>query len=150
MKTWIIVRKEDLEVLGSYESEEKRDSSAHGNYTHVEPIACHVDAKLIDARWAKAEMQDIMEEDVKVGEEVVIVEDSDKRDAVEDTELAQAWDNLRRDRDERLKETDHTMLSDYPMTEQDKTDMEDYRQALRDFPSSVTDPRDEYTLPTKP
>lgn len=146
MKKWLIVRKEDMKVLHDYESEEKKDSSAHWNYTWAEPHAMHVECpENLDVRWAKVEEQEIDEV-----MQFVAVEDSDKRDEIESQELEAAWAKLRADRDKLLAECDHVMLADYPITQQKKDEYEAYRQALRDFPSSVTDPRDEYTFPAKP
>ena len=96
-------------------------------------------------------MQDVLDEDDNViDQELVAVEDADKRSEIEGQELSQAWDSLRAERDKLLAETDHMMLPDYPITQESKDEMETYRQALRDFPSSITDPREEYTMPEKP
>lgn len=43
MKTWIIVRKEDLKIMGSYEAAQKDDSSANRSYLAAEPICAHVE-----------------------------------------------------------------------------------------------------------
>jgi hypothetical protein len=58
--------------------------------------------------------------------------------------LADKWTAVRRDRDNRLSQTDYLALSDSTLADNMKT----YRQALRDVPSQA-DP-DNITWPTKP
>ena len=58
--------------------------------------------------------------------------------------LADKWIAVRRDRDNRLSQTDYLALSDSTLA----TNMTTYRQALRDVPSQA-DP-DNITWPTKP
>lgn len=41
---------------------------------------------------------------------------------------------VRAQRDALIAETDYLMMSDYPISEEDKTELETYRQALRDVP----------------
>ena len=55
------------------------------------------------------------------------------------------WDSVRNKRNELLAETDFYALSDVTMT----TEMSNYRQALRDLPSSTSNP-DDVVFPTKP
>jgi len=67
----------------------------------------------------------------------------------DDTELAKCrtagkWENVRRDRNRRLAETDYLALKDNTLS----TAMKTYRQALRDVPTQ-TDP-DNITWPSKP
>jgi hypothetical protein len=62
------------------------------------------------------------------------------------------WTYLRRERDKKLKGCDWTQLPDAPLTEQQKTEWQTYRQALRDVPlnnSNVTS-LDEVVWPTPP
>ena len=58
--------------------------------------------------------------------------------------LADKWANVRRDRDNKLAETDYLALSDNTLA----TNMKTYRQELRDVPTQ-SDP-DDITWPTKP
>ena len=58
--------------------------------------------------------------------------------------LADKWENVRRDRNRRLSETDYLALSDNTLADNMKT----YRQDLRDVPKQ-SDP-DNITWPTKP
>tara|TARA_B100001939_G_scaffold91860_1_gene78739 strand:+ start:565 stop:933 length:369 start_codon:yes stop_codon:yes gene_type:complete len=55
------------------------------------------------------------------------------------------WFDIRVKRNELLAETDFYALSDVTMT----TEMSNYRQALRDLPSSTSNP-DDVVFPTKP
>ena len=57
----------------------------------------------------------------------------------------QKWENIRESRNILLAETDFYALSDVTMT----TEMSNYRQALRDLPSSTSNP-DDVVFPTKP
>ena len=54
-------------------------------------------------------------------------------------------ENMRRQRDAYLSETDYLALSDNTLTDEMRT----YRQALRDLPANTTDPANP-TWPTKP
>ena len=66
-------------------------------------------------------------------------------DSAKDTRLlADKWENVRRDRNRRLSETDYLALSDNTLS----SDMETYRQELRDVPTQ-SDP-DNITWPSKP
>ena len=58
--------------------------------------------------------------------------------------LADKWENVRRDRNRRLSETDYLALSDNTLA----SGMETYRQELRDVPTQ-SDP-DNITWPSKP
>ena len=58
--------------------------------------------------------------------------------------LADKWDNVRRERNQKLAETDYLALGDNTLS----ADMKKYRQDLRDVPSQ-SDP-DNITWPTKP
>jgi len=55
------------------------------------------------------------------------------------------WQEIRTKRNKLLEETDFYALSDVTMT----TEMSNYRQALRDLPSSTSNP-DDVVWPTKP
>jgi len=59
--------------------------------------------------------------------------------------LAEKWTAVRRDRDQRLAETDYLALSDSTLSSNMKT----YRQSLRDVPEDNSDP-DNISWPTKP
>ena len=60
----------------------------------------------------------------------------------------EAWRKIRKERNQLLKDSDYTMLKDYPTTvsEQEWTT---YRQSLRDIPQTFSNP-DDVTYPDKP
>lgn len=60
-----------------------------------------------------------------------------------------AWDKIRLVRDNLIKETDFTQVSDYLLTAEKKAEFTAYRQALRDLPQTYDNP-DEILWPTKP
>ncbi len=128
MKTWLIVRNEDLEVLGYYQAEEKDESSNNRSHLWSRPLAMHVECpEDVDPSVAKCEIEE---------DEVVVSEDSAKVAAKQEI----AWANLRAERDSRLQATDKYMLSDYPISPSDKLLVEEYRSALRDLPEETEDP----------
>lgn len=51
------------------------------------------------------------------------------------------WSELRTLRDQRLTESDWTQVADAPLTEEQKIAWQSYRQALRDLPENITDPK---------
>lgn len=58
---------------------------------------------------------------------------------------------LREQRTQLLKDTDHLMMPDYPISEQEKENLKQYRQTLRDFPAQVTKENiDNIGYPEKP
>ena len=59
------------------------------------------------------------------------------RAKVEELRTVKAFETLRRQRDEKLKNTDHYGLSDFPFASEDQRQAWlDYRQALRDLPAN--------------
>lgn len=134
---WIIVNKESLQIMGSYEAEQKDDSSANRSWLQAEPICKHIELGELDEETCEAYMD---------GDEIKLR----FSEAKEDMQIEKAWKELRNERDRKLTESDKYMLSDYPISAGNKTAMEVYRNALRDLPSQVSDPRDEVTWPTMP
>jgi hypothetical protein len=63
-------------------------------------------------------------------------------------EAKMMWRKIRKERNQLLKDSDYTMLKDYPTTvsEQEWTT---YRQSLRDIPQTFSNP-DDVTYPDKP
>tara|TARA_Y100000004_G_scaffold176988_1_gene218074 strand:- start:1125 stop:1337 length:213 start_codon:yes stop_codon:yes gene_type:complete len=63
---------------------------------------------------------------------------------------------LRFERDQKLRETDHLMITDWPIPDSKKLEWKTYRQTLRDLPSTASPSLDEHgqltgvTWPTKP
>ena len=52
------------------------------------------------------------------------------------------WDIVRGRRNEKLKETDWTQLTDVPLSDDDKRAMASYRQSLRDIPQAYSNSDD--------
>lgn len=138
MKTWIIVRKEDLAVLGSYMAEEKDETSNNRSHLLAQPHCMHMELpEGVEVKYAMCEM---------VEGELAIVHS----EAKELAEVELAWAALRSMRDEKLSATDKYVLPDYPISSENLQAMKDYRNDLRDLPSQVADPRLEVQWPEMP
>lgn len=138
MKTFIIVEKQTLQIKGSYEALSKDDSSARRSHLLAEPLCKHLElTEGLHKETCEAYMDG---QDMKLR----------LSEAKVDAQLENAWQALRNARDLKLTETDKYMVSDFPISSGNKTLMEAYREALRDLPSQVTDPRDSITWPVKP
>ena len=61
----------------------------------------------------------------------------------------EAWKNIRKERNQLLKDSDYIMVSDAPITTEKKEEWETYRQSLRDIPQTFSNP-DDVTYPDKP
>lgn len=81
------------------------------------------------------------------GEFVRIVEVVDKTDEDIQADKASAMAQIRSQRTQLLSSCDWTQLTDSPV---DKTAWAEYRQALRDLPESIVDPRDQVVWPVRP
>lgn len=138
MKTFIIVKKDDLAILGNYQALAKDDSSANRSWLHAEPICKHIELP-------QGLNKDTCEAYLDQGDLKLRL--SSTKEAAQ---LQQAWTALRSERDGKLAATDKYMVSDYPISAGNKTLMEAYREALRDLPSQITDPRSTITWPVKP
>lgn len=57
-------------------------------------------------------------------------------------ETAAQWGTIRAERNAKLSACDWTQLADAPLTDVEKADWATYRQALRDLPSTQSDPFD--------
>ena len=134
---WMIVNKESLQIMGSYEAEQKDDSSANRSWLLAEPVCKHLELGELEEETCEAFMD---------GDELKLRHS----EAKEDMQIEKAWDKLRAERDAKLNATDKYMLSDYPISAGNKTAMENYRNALRDLPSNTSDPRDEIEWPEMP
>lgn len=63
--------------------------------------------------------------------------------------LAQAEEGVRAKRDSLIRETDFLLMADYPISEEDRKQVEEYRQKLRDIPAKEGFPYD-VAFPDKP
>ena len=61
----------------------------------------------------------------------------------------EAWEKIRKERNQLLKDSDYIMVSDAPITTEKKEEWETYRQVLRDIPQDYDSP-DEVVYPDKP
>ena len=61
----------------------------------------------------------------------------------------EAWEKIRKERNQLLGESDYIILADAPVDETQKQEWETYRQALRDIPQDYDSP-DEVVYPDKP
>ena len=69
--------------------------------------------------------------------------------AVPEPTLEERSERVRNERDAKLKETDVYLLSDYPISETERTQVVQYRQQLRDLPMQTGFP-DEIVWPENP
>ena len=85
--------------------------------------------------------------DIPLTDEEETARDAEEK-AVEDAKPAKAWGRLRRDRNEKLAETDYLALKDITLS----NDMKAYRKALRDLPGTLnnTTVLQTITWPEKP
>lgn len=81
------------------------------------------------------------------GNEVLIVAVADKTEDDISADKAAAMAGIRGQRNSRLAQCDWTQLSDSPV---DKSAWAAYRQALRDLPGGIVDPRDPVVWPQAP
>ena len=131
------------------------DYSGETGYTIVEVTDEDVQARLnqlgeysadgvYNIKWSDSKVSAVTGQDM-AGEDITIQTHFSGNDTTKDARLlADKWTAVRRDRDNRLSQTDYLALSDSTLA----TNMTTYRQALRDVPSQA-DP-DNITWPTKP
>lgn len=121
MSTWIIVRKSDLAVLGSYVSDAKKDTIADFDAQSAEPISKHLalpNGMFADA--VRCEMD---------GDEMTIVADAAKLQDHRDAKL----NEIRAMRDERMKAVDIIVNELVVGDRSDNAAVKVFRQALLDI-----------------
>ena len=102
-------------------------------------------------RWSPEDIECLIPFDVladtavKEGDQVTLVEDPVKVQA----KTAQAWRDLRSQRNARLAASDFTQLQDAHLSAEKKSAWFAYRQSLRDLPENATDPTN-VTWPVSP
>ena len=131
------------------------DYSGETEYTIVECTDEDVQARLnqlgeysaegvYNITWSDSKVSAVTGQD-EAGEDITIQTHFSGNDTTKDARLlADKWTAVRRDRDNRLSQTDYLALSDSTLAD----NMTTYRQALRDVPSQA-DP-DNITWPVKP
>lgn len=123
----LVINKQSLEVLGSYQDVQPSQAKFGGAWGRPEEtihLGCPSD---IDPAYAAIEDDN--------GTLSVIVDD-DKHAVWEELQ----WSNVRRMRDVKLADCDWTQLVDSPLNSQDKASWAAYRQELRDLPENTEDP----------
>ena len=134
MKTWVIVRKKDYAILGSYKSNVKKDTTAHNSWLNSEPLCEHIEVpNEIDMKYAHARM---------VSGKIVVSE-------YVEAKAADKLAALRSARDGKLAACDWTQLADVPLGSGQKSEWATYRQALRDITDSYQS-IDTVVWPTEP
>lgn len=100
---------------------------------------------------ADQEIQDQIEKNKADNEaaEKKMFEESAKMAELEARRFLPLWTNIRRDRDNRLWNSDWTQLPDADLTENEKKEFAEYRQALRDITDSFDTP-EEVMWPPEP
>ena len=131
------------------------DYSGETGYTIVECTDEDVQARLrqlddyraervYNIKWSDSKVSAVTGQDID-GEDITIQTHFSGDDTTKDARLlADKWTAVRRDRDNRLSQTDYLALKDSTLA----TNMKTYRQALRDVPSQSD--VDSITWPTKP
>ena len=103
------------------------------------------EAIVYNIKWSDSKVSAVTGQDME-GEDITIQTHFSGDDTAKNARLlADKWVNVRRDRDNRLSQTDYLALSDYTLADNMKT----YRQALRDVPADNADV-DNINWPTKP
>ena len=131
------------------------DLSGETGYTIVECTDEDVQARLSqlgeysadgvhNIKWSNSKVSAVTGQDMD-GEDITIQTHFSGDDTTKDARLlADKWTAVRRDRDNRLSQTDYLALSDSTLAD----NMTTYRQALRDVPAQTD--VDNITWPTKP
>jgi hypothetical protein len=65
-------------------------------------------------------------------------------------QAAHPWSIVRGNRDDLLRKSDWTAVTDTALSEADQADWEDYRQALRDIPQTYSDDPENVVWPEAP
>lgn len=135
---FIIVDKTSLEIVGSYEADQKDDTSANRSWLAAEPICKHLELP-------EGLLEDECEAALDEQGEMKLQHSSVKMQQKE----AMAWDLLRSRRDALIQETDKYLLPDFPIDAEKVEEIEAYRQALRDLPQKTKKPA-KVKWPVKP
>lgn len=123
MSTWIIVRKSDLAILGSYDADAKKDTSANWDAQMAEPNAAHLalpdgmDANCLECDMVDGEME--------------LSQNTDKLQARRDAKL----DQLRDLREPKLASVDIMCHELVLALRSDTSAVAAYRQSLLDCTS---------------
>ena len=131
---------EDFTIVECTDEDVQARLSQLGDYQSSSPDT----GTVYNITWSDSKVSAVTGQDMD-GEDITIQTHFSGNDTTKNARLlADKWVNVRRDRDNRLSQTDYLALSDSTLAD----NMTTYRQALRDVPSQA-DP-DNITWPTKP
>jgi len=131
MKTWMIVKREDLSILDSYEADVKDDTSANRSWLHAEPVCAHVELP-------DGEDKDYVSASLD-GEEVALSADQAKIDAKVQVDRERQLALMRQMREPKLVVADH-MVNDLVTGDRtDTADVQAYRNSLKDITNTFKD-----------
>ena len=128
---------EDFTIVECTDEDVQARLAQLGDYTSREGV--------YNIKWSDSKVSAVTGQDME-GEDITIQTHFSGDDSAKDARLlADKWVRVRRDRDNRLSQTDYLALSDSTLASNMKT----YRQALRDVPADNADP-DDISWPVKP
>lgn len=148
MPRWFVVYKPTMKPFFDYKSEtcqqhtfpDEEDESI-GNVNTMVHIPCddfeNCPVEFIKARKSQNGTIELYLDDVAYNESLKI-------------ERENTMEYLRNKRNQLLKDSDFILLSDVPMNEEKRKEWLVYRQALRDYPDSISDPLAPPPFPTRP
>jgi hypothetical protein len=137
MKYFAIVNPGTLEIHGTYMAEASLYDGMPDSWPHLE-LAPDMEDRAIQCVRKEVEVPVGDYGTVQVREELVLERDTEK-----EAQLFQGRMKIvRKERNVRLAECDWVVLPDVVMSAELKDKWVAYRQALRDLPGSVTDPKD--------
>ena len=132
---WVIVNNETLEIVTTYSSEPDVQLEYHGDWGNPE-LFTHV--KIPDGYKSNLTLAQRDSDGV-----IQIVENpNDNKNEI-------ALQSIRAIRNSKLMACDWTQARDSPLSREKQDEWAAYRQALRDLPTTVTDPTN-ITWPTSP
>jgi len=126
---FIIVDKASLQIMGSYEAEQKDDTSANRSWLAAEPMAKHLE---LSEGLLEDECEAVLDEQGEIKLQHSPAKMLQKE--------AAAWNALRAKRNALIQETDKYLLPDYPVNTEKLEEIKAYRQQLRDLPGLTEDP----------
>lgn len=133
---------ENLDALYSYKGEEPRPLPEKlrlsDGTTRTDP-STFTEAEILDAGYTGPYTRpDVSDQDGMIGW------DSENLEYVVTTFEDHMWMARRKaERNKALADTDYTQMPDNPMSAEDKQRWANFRQALRDYPATTTDPKNE-------
>lgn len=123
---WVIVNNETLDIVTTYSADPDIQLEYHGDWGNPE-LFTHVkipDGYKSNLTFAERDSNGIIQ---------VVENPNDNRDQI-------ALQNIRTLRNSKLMICDWTQSRDSPLSQEKQNEWAAYRQLLRDFPSTITDP----------